>query len=82
MGACLVTQSFQLSVTPWTIVHQASLSMGFSRQRHWTGLPCLPPKDLPNPGIETASPVAAALAVGFFSPLSHLGSPTSIQNKN
>ena len=41
---------------PWTVAHQASLSMGFSRPEYWSGLPCLPPGDLPNPGIETRSP--------------------------
>ena len=43
-------------MTPWTIVHQAPLSMGFPRQEHWTGLPFPSPGDLPNPGIEPASP--------------------------
>ena len=38
--------------TPWTVVHQASPSMGFSRQEHWSGWPCSPPGGLPNPGIE------------------------------
>ena len=38
--------------TPWTTVHQASLSMGFSRHEYWRGLPFLPPGDLPDPGIE------------------------------
>ena len=41
-----------LFVTPQTVAHQASLSMGFSRQEHWSGLPCPPPGDLPDPGIE------------------------------
>ena len=41
--------------------HQAPLSMGFSRQEYWCGLPCLPPGDLPNPGIEYVSPVTPAL---------------------
>ena len=41
----------------------APLSMGFSRQEHWSGLPCPPPGDLPNPGIKLTSP---ALAGGFF----------------
>ena len=50
-------------VTLWTIAHQAPLSMGFSRQEYWSGLPCLPPGDLPNPGIKPMSP---ALAGGFF----------------
>ena len=50
---CLVTQSCPtLFVTPWTIAHQAPLSMGFSRQEYWSGLPCPPPGDLPNPGIK------------------------------
>ena len=39
-------------VTLWTIARQAPLSMGFSRQEYWSGLPCRPPGDLPNPGIE------------------------------
>ena len=52
--------------TPWTAAHQARLSMGFSRQEYWSGLPCPPPGDLPNPGIEPTSPVSPALAGGFF----------------
>ena len=50
-------------VTPWAIAHQATLSMGFPRQEYWSGLPCLPPGDLPYPRIE---PVSPALAGGFF----------------
>ena len=42
--------------TLWTITHQAPLSMGFSRQEYWSGLPCPPPGDLHNPGIEPRSP--------------------------
>ena len=45
----------QLFVTPWTVAHQAPLSMEFSRQEYWSGLPFLSPKDLPNPGIEPMS---------------------------
>ena len=44
------------SVTPWTVARQAPLSMGFSRQGHWRGLPFPLPGDLPNPGIEPRSP--------------------------
>ena len=44
------------SATPWTVTHQASLPMGFSRQKYWSGLPCPPPGDLPNPGIKPRSP--------------------------
>ena len=38
--------------TLWTVTHQAPLSMGFSRQEYWGGLPCPPTEDLPEPGIE------------------------------
>ena len=45
----------QLCVTVWTAACQAPLSMGFSRQEHWSGLPCPPPGDLPDPGIKPRS---------------------------
>ena len=45
-----------LFITPWTVAHQTPLSMGFPRQEHWSGLPCPPPGDLPDPGTEPASP--------------------------
>ena len=54
----------QLFVAPWTIAHKAPLSMGFPRQEYWSGLPVPPPGDLPNLGIEPASPMAPELA-GF-----------------
>ena len=44
----------------------ASLSMGFSRQESWSGLPFLPPGHLPDPGIKPVSPVSPALAGGFL----------------
>ena len=56
----------QLFVTLWAVACQAPLSMEFSRQEYWSGLPCLPPGDLPNPEIEPTSPVSPALAGGFF----------------
>ena len=46
----------QLFVIPWTVVYRASLSMGFSRQEYWSGLPFPSPGDLPDPGIEPRSP--------------------------
>ena len=55
-----------LLVTPWTIAHQAPLFMGFSRQEYWTGLPCPPPGDLPDPRIEPKSLMSPALAAQFF----------------
>ena len=45
----------QLFETPWTVAHQAPLSMGFSRQAYWSGLLWPPPGDLPDPGIEPES---------------------------
>ena len=59
---CACTQ-LCLFVTPWTVARQAPLSIGFFREEYWSGLPCSPPRDLPNPGIEPESP---ALAGGFF----------------
>ena len=55
-----------LSVTPWTTARQTPLSMRFSRQEYWKGLPFPPPGDLPGPGIKPKSPVPPALAGGFF----------------
>ena len=46
----------QLFATTWTVVCKAPLSMEFSRKKYWSGLPCPPPGDLPNPGIEHRSP--------------------------
>ena len=54
--------------TLWTIAHRVPLSMAFSRQEYWSGLPCPPPGDLPHPVIEPT------LAGGFFT-TRHLGSP-------
>ena len=50
----------------WTIAHHAPLSMGFSRQEYWSGLPCPPPGDLSDPGIKTGALESRALAGGFF----------------
>ena len=51
----------------WTIACQAPQSMGFSRQEYWSRLPCPPPRDLPDPGIELMSLTSYALASEFFS---------------
>ena len=51
----------QLFATLWTLACQASLSMGFSRQEYWSGLPCPPTGDLPDPGIELESLTSPAL---------------------
>ena len=53
----------QLFATPWTVAHQAPLSMEFSRQEYWSGVPFSSPGDLPNPGIEPRSPTLQADAL-------------------
>ena len=50
----------QLFVTPWAVAHQAPMSVEFSRQEYWSGLPCPSPGDLPDPGIEPVSPALQA----------------------
>ena len=53
----------QLFVTPWTVAHQAPLSMEFSRQEYWGGLPFPPPRDLPDPGTEARSQALQAVSL-------------------
>ena len=53
----------RLLAIPWTIVYRASLSMGFSRQEYWSGLPFPSPGDLPDPGIKPISPALQADAL-------------------
>ena len=55
MHVCVLSH-IQLFATLWTVAYQAPLSMGFSRQEYWSGLPFPSPGDLPNPGIEAGSP--------------------------
>ena len=63
-----------LFATPWIAVCQVPLSMGFSRQDYWSGLPCLPPGDLPNPGIEPAAPALPVDSLTTEPPGKPLGS--------
>ena len=70
MYACSVVPD---SATPWTAARQAPLSMGFSRQDYWSGLPFPPPGGPPNPGIEPGSPASPAIQADTL-PLSHQGS--------
>ena len=56
----------QLFVTPWTKIHQVLLSMGLFRQEYWSGLPCTPPGDLPDPGVQPMSLVSPTLAGVIF----------------
>ena len=71
VGVCLVILVTSDSATLWTVAHLTPLSMGFSRQEYWSGLPYPPPGDCPDPGIE---PMAPALQADS-SLLSHPGSP-------
>ena len=65
---CEVAQSCPTLATPWTVAHQAPLSMGFSRQEYWSGLPFPSPGDLPNPGIEPGSRALQADALSSEPP--------------
>ena len=56
----LVAKSCPTLVTPWTVACQTPLSMGFSRQEYWSGLPFPSPGDLPDPGIEPGAPALQA----------------------
>ena len=56
----------QLFATLWTVPRQDLLSMRFSKQQYWSGLPCPPPGNLPDPGIEPIFLMPPALAGGFF----------------
>ena len=65
-----------LFATPQTVAYQAPLSMGFSKQEYWSGLPFPSPRDLPDPGIEPRSPALQTNALR----LSHQGSPPLISS--
>ena len=62
----LVAQSCLTLCNPWTVVHQAPLSIEFSMQEYWSGLPFPPAGDHPDPGIKPTSLVSPALAGRFF----------------
>ena len=67
LGAYLLShfRCVWLFATLWTVAHQTPLSMGFSRQEYWSGLPCPPVGNLPDPGMELTS-LTSALAGRFF----------------
>ena len=71
--SCSVVSGW-LFVTPWTVAHQAPLSMEFFRQKYCSELLFPPPRDLSDPGIEPTSLMTPALANRFLLPLNHLGS--------
>ena len=68
MPACMLSRFSHVSLlaTLLTVSPQAPLSMRFSRQEYWSELPCLPPGDLPEPGINPESLMSPALAGEFF----------------
>ena len=70
-GGGLLTKSCLTVVTPWTVACQVPLSMGFSRQEYWNGLPFLSPGDFPDSGIEPGSPALQADSL-----------PTELQGKS
>ena len=72
----ICVQELRCFVTLWTLGRQASLSMGFSKQESWRGLPCPPLGDLPDPGIKPTSWTSPTLQADSL-PLSHQGSPDS-----
>ena len=81
---CAVLSHFsyvQLFATLWAVSHQAAMSMGFSRQEYWSGLPFLPPGDLPEPGNKPVSPAASVLKVDSL-PSEPPGLPQMQESKN
>ena len=64
--ACQITSVLSDSATLWTVACQAPLSVGFSRQEYWSGLPCPPSGHFPHPGVEPSSLLSPALPGGFF----------------
>ena len=71
-----VLSHVRLFATPWTVACQAPLSMEFSRQEYWSGMPCPPPGDLPYPGIKLECPVSPISAGRFFT-IEPPGKPSS-----
>ena len=84
MHVCARVLSVQLFATPWTVAHEAPLSMEFSRQEYWSGFPFPTSGDLPDPQFKLVSLVSSALASRFFNsvspgkPLSHYSQLLSV----
>ena len=71
---CCALSRVRLFAVIWTVARQAPLSMGFSRQEYWSGLPFSSLGDFPNPGIESTCPVSPALQADSL-PIEPLGRP-------
>ena len=83
MHACVCTKLLQLCpifVTPWTRARQSPLSMGFSKQEYWSELPCPPPGNLLDPGIEPVSLMSPALASKFSTTSTTWEAPNNMHN--
>ena len=82
LSEIVCVKSLQLCPTlcNWTVVHQAPLSMGFSRQEYWNLVPCPSLVDLPNPGIKIPSPKSPALAGRSFTTSTTWEAPCEIMN--
>ena len=80
IGGGLVTKSCLTLATQWTVTCQTPLSMEFSRQEYYSGLPFPSPGDLPDPGVEPTSFTSPALAGRFFTPC-HLGNPKRLSTE-
>ena len=76
-GSAQMFSPVGLLVIPWTVAHQIPLSMGFSSQEYWSGLPFAPPVNLSNAEIETESLISPALAGRFFTTSTTLEAPGS-----
>ena len=74
-----VLSGVRLSATPWTVAHQAPLSMGLFRQEYWSGLPFPPPGDFPDPGMNLCL-LCLLHCRQILYPLNHQGSPISFLN--
>ena len=79
MSVCYAASVLSDPATPWTEARQALLSVGFSRQEYWSGLPFPPPGDLLNSGIEPASLAAPALQVDSLLPVQP-GKPRRVES--
>ena len=80
LSVCMRAKSLHscLTATPWTVAHQAPLSMGFSRLEYWSGFPFPSPGDLPNSGIKAVFFMSPALAGGFFTTSTTCEGPLSV----
>ena len=76
-SVCILSRVWVFA-TSWTVAHQDPLSMELSRQEYWSGLPFPMPEDLPDTGLEPASPVSPALAGKFFTHSSTWDAPSFI----